>query len=152
LPTEKDFDPWGGDLDAQSAWKNFGGLDLEQAYLKFCDNPLCYQEDFMFMGARAFQFYFPVVEKYFHEVKNDDDSVSGDSGDCQAWILGECLKTQLEQKELLADHPLLARINDLAAYVRGHLSQYSGSPADQAQINEVWLALENRLAEIRRPR
>lgn len=25
---------------------------------------MCYQEDFMFMGGKAFAFYFPVVEKY----------------------------------------------------------------------------------------
>ena len=30
LPTENDFDPCGGNLDAKWAWKNFGGLTIEQ--------------------------------------------------------------------------------------------------------------------------
>ncbi|MBL8820867.1 MAG: hypothetical protein JNL96_20010 [Planctomycetaceae bacterium] len=64
LPTEADFDPYGGDLDAQCAWRNFGGLTLDEATNKFRERPEIYQEDFMFMGGKAFAFYFPVVEAY----------------------------------------------------------------------------------------
>ena len=32
LPTERDFDPYGGDLDCQHALKIFGGMPLDQAY------------------------------------------------------------------------------------------------------------------------
>ncbi len=35
LPSERDFDPYGGDLDAQCAWRNFGGLTLEEATRRF---------------------------------------------------------------------------------------------------------------------
>jgi len=38
------------DLDGFHAWKQFGGLNLQKAYEKFCEHPLCCQEDFMFMG------------------------------------------------------------------------------------------------------
>jgi hypothetical protein len=34
LPTELDFDPLHGDLDAQCAWRNFGGLTLDEAHAK----------------------------------------------------------------------------------------------------------------------
>jgi hypothetical protein len=64
LPTERDFDPWHGNLDAQCAWRHFGGLTLDQAHARFRENPLGYQEDFMFMGPVAFAFYFPVIEDY----------------------------------------------------------------------------------------
>jgi hypothetical protein len=57
LPTETDFDPYQGDLDAQCAWKNFGGLTLGEAFVKFEESPETYQEDFMFMGGKAFARY-----------------------------------------------------------------------------------------------
>ncbi|MEM7010678.1 MAG: hypothetical protein AAF585_04260 [Verrucomicrobiota bacterium] len=63
LPTENDFDPFGGDLDAQCAWKHFGELSLNQAYDIFVSAPNIYQEDFMFMGAVAFDYYFPVIDR-----------------------------------------------------------------------------------------
>lgn len=62
LPTEKDFDPIGGSLDAQSAWKHFGGLTLEEVNRKFRENPFYYEEAFMWMGGKAFDFYFPVID------------------------------------------------------------------------------------------
>jgi hypothetical protein len=37
---------------------------LEQAHVRFCSAPEVYQEDFMFMGCRAFHFYFPVIDEY----------------------------------------------------------------------------------------
>lgn len=64
LPTKTDFLEHHGCLDAQHAWTEFGGLSIAAAYAKFCDNPLRYQEDFMFMGGRAFAYYFPVVERF----------------------------------------------------------------------------------------
>ena len=64
LPIESDFDSVGSDLDAQTAWKNFGGLTIAEAYDHFNAHPGLSAEDFMWMGPRAFAFYFPVVEQY----------------------------------------------------------------------------------------
>ncbi|MEM7232007.1 MAG: hypothetical protein AAF517_07535, partial [Planctomycetota bacterium] len=64
LPTQADFDPWDGDLDAGHAWKEFGGLSVDEALAKFLENPGYHQESFMFMGGVAFAFYFPVVDRY----------------------------------------------------------------------------------------
>ena len=97
LPTERDFDPWSGDLDAQCAWRNFGGLTIEQAKAKFCENPLRYQEDFMFMGGKAFAYYFPVVEDYLRSIP---DAASED--DHEAWILAHCIRNQFDRDERLA--------------------------------------------------
>lgn len=141
LPTEKDFDPWNGFLDAQSAWKQFGGLDLEQAYQKFCENPLNYQEDFMFMGPKAFKFYFPVVARYLRECPFPDEY-----GDSQAWILGRAMSSQLEES---TDDELQNAIGDLCHYVRTHLSQYAETQSEQERINAAWLELEGQLAERR---
>ena len=69
LPTAEDFtgipNPECG--DAFCAWKNFGGLTIDEAYQKFCEFPDCSQEDFMFMGDNAFIFYFPVIDRYVRE-------------------------------------------------------------------------------------
>ncbi len=67
LPTEQHFDPYGGDLDAQCAWRNFGGLTIEEAKVKFCEHPEIHQEDFMFMGGKAFAYYYPVIDSYLRE-------------------------------------------------------------------------------------
>jgi hypothetical protein len=141
LPTEKDFDPWNGCLDAQHAWKQFGGLDLEQAYQKFCENPLNYQEDFMFMGPKAFKFYFPVVARYLQECPCPDEF-----GDSEAWILGKVMCYQLEESE---DEELLKQISDLCHYVRTHLSHYAETASEQERISAAWLEVESQLAEKR---
>ena len=86
LPVEKAF---GGCLDGQHAWKQFGGLTVDEAYSKFCENPDFYQEDFMFMGPKAFLFYFPVIEKYIKTVKPGDDL-----DDCCFWIIGCAMESQ----------------------------------------------------------
>lgn len=44
LPSERDFDPYGGDLDAQCAWRNFGGLTLEEAIRRFRERPEIYKK------------------------------------------------------------------------------------------------------------
>src|SRR5437016_1967456 len=91
LPTERDFDPWNGDLDSQSAWRDFGGLTLDEAHAKFRENPLYYQEDFMFMGGKAFAFYFPVVEQHLRDVSTTDCE-----DDREAWILAHCIRMQFD--------------------------------------------------------
>ena len=60
LPTKADFVSHPEDLDQICAWEHFGGLTLDQAKTRFAENALYYQEDFMFMGTKAFLFYFPV--------------------------------------------------------------------------------------------
>ena len=67
LPNQKDFYQSELNLDGHRAWKNFGGLTVDQAYEKFCENPNYYQEDFMFMGGPAFTFYFPIIDRYIRE-------------------------------------------------------------------------------------
>ncbi|MBL4884023.1 MAG: hypothetical protein JKY95_05750 [Planctomycetaceae bacterium] len=69
LPVEKDF---GGCLDGQCAWRNFGGLSISQAYELFLTNPVYYEEAFMFMDTRAFEYYLPVIDRYLREVSSDE--------------------------------------------------------------------------------
>jgi hypothetical protein len=58
-------------LDERTAVKNFLGKDLEQARQLFRENFLCYQEDLMFMGPRAFCFYVPAAIEYLRSTESD---------------------------------------------------------------------------------
>ena len=133
MPGATDFDPWGGNLDALHAWKNFGGLD--PAYRLFLENPLYYQEDFMFMGPVAFDYYFPVVDRYLREFRR----AAEDDDDGCAWILGAAMVSQLES---VTPRPLAAgtavEIAALAAFVSREIDRFAGEPRGQGRILEEW--------------
>ncbi|MCE0498234.1 MAG: hypothetical protein LV481_09855 [Methylacidiphilales bacterium] len=77
LPTQEDFGDM-VDLDIATAWKRFGNKTLEEAYNLFDTNPLCYQEDLMWMGDKAFVFYFPIALRFIlsENAKGACDAVS----------------------------------------------------------------------------
>jgi hypothetical protein len=140
LPSEADFDPFGGDLDAQGARRNFGGLTLGEAYAKFCEAPERLQEDFMFMGWRAFHFYFPVIDEYLRTATS-----TGEWDDCQAKILAEGIALQFDWRGATISLELRARISQLCAFVRAHLDRYAQLPEDQKEIDRAWVELEGKL-------
>ncbi len=137
LPTEEDFDPWGGDLDAQWAWKNFGGLTLDAAKEKFPQKPECYQENFMCMGSKAFAFYFPVIETYLLETP-----VEFDGWDRCAWILALGIKGQLQRETNSVVLPLLPRIHNLIQFVRENIANFDDDEAEQSRILLAWTELD----------
>ena len=143
LPQEKDFDPADGDLDAQCAWKNFGGLNLEEADKRFIENPLYYQEDFMFMGWVAFEYYFPVIEKYLietHLVAENDDS--------ETWILGCVIESQIRaNKEKIA----VTFLKNLKNLCHSIIQKYTNSMLPKDEKDEVltqWKKIEQHLKQI----
>lgn len=76
LPTQDDFDPWHGRPDANWAYNIFGGLTIPEAIQKYNERQDLYWEAFMFMGGKAFAFYFPVLEHFVYSLPNltaDDD-------------------------------------------------------------------------------
>jgi hypothetical protein len=141
LPTERDFVPLDGDLDAQHAWRNFGGLTLEEAITKFREAPENHQEDFMFMGGRAFAFYFPVVEGFLRE----DPAFVGD--DREAWILAHCILTQFSGMNLSDVIHLAPRALGLANFVLANVRQF-GDPDDQQRIQAAWRQLKDRIESL----
>ena len=99
LPTKEDFNPWGPDnLDAEHAWQCFGNLTLDEAHARFCECPELYHEDFMFMGGKAYAFYFPVIERFLYEVTE----VADVPDDREAWILACGIQKQLRVDTALA--------------------------------------------------
>lgn len=137
LPAEADFDPWGGSLDAKSAWKHFGGLTLADAYTKFGENPLAYQEDFMFMGANAFHYYFPVLEEYLRYAAS-----TGEGDDCEATIIAASIEMQFESA---LSAPLRERIGALCSFVLSRVDILASSATDRERVAEVWTKLKHGL-------
>lgn len=140
LPTEHDFDPVGGDLDAQHAWRSFGGLTLEEAHRRFRENPLCYQEDYMFMGPVAFAFYFPVIEEYLRS-----DLEADPYDDHQGWILAHCLKAQCEKDAGVHVRSLIPRIRSLITYMNNNIQRFGADPLEQQRVADAWGMLKAHL-------
>lgn len=146
LPTQEDFDAIDGPLDAICAWENFGGLNLSDAYLKFCENPLRYNEDFMFMGSGAFFYYFPVLERFVN------DSRVGLDGDFEVECIGtlaHCIKLQFEEPCPTVTLSLRHRVEELINHVRKNLSRYCNYAADQQRIDSAWEELQDRISSLR---
>ena len=142
LPTEDDFDPWGGDLDAQWAWRNFGGLTLDAAMKKFPEKAECYQEDFMSMGSRAFSFYFPVIESYLI-----DTPVEYEGWDRCAWILAHAIKNQLQRETRSVVLHLVPRIRNLIQFVRQNIARFDDDAAEQSRILLAWAELDEVVSQ-----
>lgn len=139
-PLKGDFDPYGGCLDALSAWKDLGGLSRTEAFEKFCKLPESYQEHFMFMGGAAFAFYYPVLERYVLESnveKNDGNDVEA------MWILPYCIKAQFDANNVSVH--LRQRIRRLVTHVRANLKQYCADVDEQGKIDTAWSELEREL-------
>lgn len=142
LPRERDFDPYNGNLDCQHALKIFGGMTLDQAYTEFCDRPEIYQEDFMFMGPKAFAYYFPVVDRYLREVTSNDPH-----DDCETVILAQAIKGQLDHDAVCRSITILAEIRSLIDFVLMELARYSGSKKIRKQIRNTWTELADTLTK-----
>ena len=140
LPTERDFDPLSGGLDEQIAWENFGGLALEQALARFVENPDYYQEDFMFMGGKAFAFYFPVVERYLWSVPDGPQE-----HDHCAWILSHCIKAHFQGRDLPDVRHLVPRVVALANFVMKNIARFGRDDAERSLVAEAWVELVQRV-------
>ncbi len=77
LPTEEEINVFDS-LDERVAVKHFLGKDLAQATSLFRENFLRYQEDLMWMGPIAFQFYVRAAIEYLlsEDADNDADAVN----------------------------------------------------------------------------
>ena len=142
-PSRQDFDPHGGDLDAREAWKNFGGLGVPEAYEKFLSAPEIHQEDFMFMGARAFAYYFPVIDRYLRTVTFGPR----DLGDCEAAILGTAVAAQFEWKGAIISADLRAEIESLRSFVVENFTRYATVEAERRHILHEWQRVGDALAK-----
>ena len=142
LPTERDFDPHGCGLDEQCAWRNFGGLSLEEAYQKFASAPEVYQEDFMFMGTGAFVYYYPVVEQFLrYAVTVLDD----ERGDCQSWILPQCIRMQFFGTDRQLVGQLKNSVISLCEFMLENIECFADDWSPPTEIEEQWRSLRDHV-------
>jgi hypothetical protein len=139
LPTEEDFDPYHGDLDAQSAWQNFGGLTLEEANRRFREKPITYQEDFMFMGGKAFAYYYPVIDSFLRETAQ---IVRREGDNRGAWILARCIQVQFQAGDLEHVMCLKSQILELVDFVRQNVGLFSDDADELREIDLAWKELQ----------
>lgn len=149
IPDAKDFADWGdgdlsGDLDALSAFKNFGGLTLDEAKARFAENPLHYQEAFMFMGTNAFIFYFPVLDDYLRHAPDEDND-----NDHESWIISQCIESQFRPCAIERLRPLIPKIVDLADFVRANRIRFGGCDEERQRVADAWACLIHNIATIK---
>ncbi|MCH7547452.1 MAG: hypothetical protein IID30_13715 [Planctomycetes bacterium] len=143
LPSKADFDPFGGNLDARCAWKHFGGLSIQQAYELFMTNTLHYQEDFMWMGSKAFEYYLPVIDRYLHEVLGDEWD------DTEAAILGCGVALQFDWNDADLSRGTVAELEELSVFVRSNLDRFSPLPKEQRRIDRRWKVVDLKITSYR---
>lgn len=120
LPTASEINPIPEFLDGQCAVKHFLGKSLEDAEALFRENALYYQEDLMFMGAKAFRLYAHAYISYIRSEAAKDDS---DAVHCFIGLLEFWLKFEPEE--------LTAVAKDLCAaceFIVEHYAKYDLNP------------------------
>ena len=143
LPTKRDFVTHPADLDQNCAWEHFGGLTRDEATARFAENPLLYQEDFMFMGTGAFLYYFPVV---VHHLRTTPDQENDDDG--EAWILAQCIRAQFESAAVDRLRPLIPRVVDLARFVRDNIRRFGEDTPERERVARAWAELRDYLQSL----
>ncbi len=142
LPSKEDFVPY-GTLDELRAWENFGGLSLDEAHDKLCENPLYYQEDFMWMGIQAFAFYFPAVDRFVR----DWLAVANDETLGQLEIIVECISMQVSEEGHLLPITLTGDIRSLAETVIHKFGRCDGFDPSQLSPRQAFVIEWQHLLE-----
>ncbi len=75
IPNQKDISPGYAQLDEELALKHFLGKNKNEAAELFFNHSELYGDDLMWMGSRAFSYYFPSVEPYLRSDFSNKDSV-----------------------------------------------------------------------------
>lgn len=140
LPTKADFISHCEDLDQICAWKHFGGLTLDEAKMRFAENPLYFQEDFMFMGTKAFLFYFPVLEDHLRSIPDGESE-----DDWESWIIAQCIRAQLNDDTIVRLRPIVDSIVKLAGFVRDNVRRFGCDDAERQRVADAWVELVHHI-------
>ena len=144
LPTREDFVESPGCPDQRCAWQQFGGLTLDEAKMRFAERPDLRQEDFMFMGRRAFLYYFPVIEDHLYGPPGCDGEY-----EWEAWILAMAIESQYFDREEVSLPSLTAKILELADFVVENVERLESWPEHRPKIVEAWTKLADRIKATR---
>jgi len=74
LPTANEINPIPANLDGRAAQEHFLGKTFEEAERLFQENSLYYFEDLLWMGPKAFCYYFPAAAHYLKSDAGQGDA------------------------------------------------------------------------------
>lgn len=98
----------------------------------------------MFMGGKAFAFYFPVLEAYLRDTPEEYES-----DDRQSWILAHCLRQQFEAKTAHHVLHLVQRVFALSTFVQQNIHRFGDSTEEQRRIADAWMELDSQLRALK---
>ena len=134
LPSEEDINVYGS-RDEAEAVKNFHNKTLEEAEALFRDGSTYYQEDLMWMGMRAFQFYSQAALNYLQS-----DASTGDAGFVRA--LYGIIVTRSGNKDFSVASENVKKLMD---YVIDHYQKFHVSVSIYGDLLEKYRQLRDRL-------
>lgn len=100
------------------------------------------------MFPRAFEYYYPVVDRYLRTACVADEGYHYDDG-CQASVLGCCIESQFHWAG--GSRPpdyVVTEIRALAQFVQLHLPRFSADRSEQERIGASWTKLEETLSAV----
>lgn len=144
LPSVEDFavtENPEDDLDGLGAWRCFGGLSREEAYAKLCESPETHQEHFMWMGDRAFAFYFAALERY---LRDDEPSCEFDE---IAFVVAHDIGSHLPARgpEARAIYDRLTRLCDFVLDRLRGLQERDGRSHPVHEVTAAWRDLRAKI-------
>ena len=135
LPTREEINV-NGTLDERHACEIFYGKTLEQAEALFRENSLYYQEDLMWMGMAAFQFYVQAVIRYLRSQESTGDS---DAVKCFAALLE--FRLERERDELRS---VSQELGYVCRYIVTHYDRFEVNPAIYGDLKPRYESLIQR--------
>jgi hypothetical protein len=137
LPTEKEINVYNS-LDEITASEHFLNKTLEQAEALFRENSAYYQEDLMWMGPRAFQFYLQAAINY---LKSDHSAGDAYMIDC----LYEIVVFRSEEEQFLL---ALDVVRGMIEYVINNYEKFSVNQGIYGDLLEKYRQLQIQLKDV----
>jgi hypothetical protein len=134
LPTKDDINVCNS-LDEITASKHFFNKTLEEAELLFRESSLAYGQDLMWMGFRAFVFYFQAAINYLQS-----DYSAGDSDIINC--LYSLIEYRWEEEEFLLAHD---KIEAMVSYVIANYEKFEVDTNIYGNLLEKYQQLHNKL-------
>lgn len=139
LPTQEEINPIPEDLDGQCAVRSFLGKTREQIAREFDEHGVSYQEDLMFMGSRAFCFYFPAAVDYVTAYGSVAD---GDIINCLVSVVEQRL--EYDSPEIVEVFPEVVRFAD---YVLARHDDFALAPEIYGDLRPRLRTIQQTCAE-----
>lgn len=100
----------------------------------------------MFMGGRAFAYYYPVIDAYLRSIPDIESC-----DDHQACILAHGIKQQFESENLPHVRHLAPRVIELANFVTENSRRFGNDDEERRRVTDAWTALVRHLNAVTAP-